>query len=163
VNRSTFAEHLVGLALGVVDKPRVEWGAVDLLYGKFKIEVKSSAYWQSWFQKKPSAILFSVRKAIFCNSVTGAYKGEATRSAAIYVFCVHAEKDKSKADVLDVATWDGYVVSTEVLNQQFGMAKSLSLAAVERIALRCKFEGLKVTVDEGLEQLARKQCKGIRI
>jgi hypothetical protein len=29
-NRSIFAEFIVGNALGVVDKPRVEWDSVDL-------------------------------------------------------------------------------------------------------------------------------------
>jgi hypothetical protein len=40
-NRSVFAEYLVGLALGVVDRPRVEWDSVDLRYGDHKIEVKA--------------------------------------------------------------------------------------------------------------------------
>jgi hypothetical protein len=146
-NRSIFAEFMVGVALGVVEKPRVEWDAVDLRYGGFKIEVKSSAYCQSWFQKKPSAILFSIRKAVFWNPETGAYEGEATRSADAYVFCVHAERDKAKANVLDVSTWDFYVVATETLNPEFGAAKSLSLASVRRIGQRCTFGGLQAAVD----------------
>ena len=32
-NRSLVAEFMVGVALGVVDQPRVEWDAVDLRYG----------------------------------------------------------------------------------------------------------------------------------
>jgi hypothetical protein len=150
-NRSVLAEYIVGVALGVVTQPRVEWDAVDLRYGNFKIEVKSSAYCQSWFQKKPSTILFSIRKAVFWNPATGAYEGEATRSADVYVFCVHAEKDKSKANVLDVSTWDFYVAPTERLNREFGAAESLSLAAVGRAAVRCKFERLKAVVDGVLE------------
>lgn len=75
-------------------------------FGSVKIEVKSSAYCQSWCQKKPSTILFSVRKAMFLNLETGAYEGEATRSADVDVFCLHAEKDKAKADALDVSTWE---------------------------------------------------------
>jgi hypothetical protein len=46
-NRSIFAEFLVGTALGVVDKPRVEWDAVDLRYSDSKIEVKAAGYVQS--------------------------------------------------------------------------------------------------------------------
>ena len=92
-NRSVFAEFLVGVALGVVDSPRIEWDSVDLRYGKFKIEVKASAYCQSWFQRKPSTITFSIRKAIFWNSATGVFEGESTRSAD--VFCVHAARDKA--------------------------------------------------------------------
>ena len=51
-NRSVLVEYFVGVALGVVEKPRVEWDAVDLRYRGFSIEVKSSAYCQSWPQKK---------------------------------------------------------------------------------------------------------------
>ena len=29
-NRSIFAEYIVGVALGIVDNPRVEWDSVDL-------------------------------------------------------------------------------------------------------------------------------------
>jgi hypothetical protein len=150
-NRSIFAEYIIGVALGVLDKPRVEWDAVDLRYGGFKIEVKSSAYCQSWFQKKPSTIRFSIRKAVFWNLETGTYEGEATRSADIYVFCVHAEKDKSKISVLDVLTWEFYVVPAEILNREFARGKSLSLAAVRRVAVRCRWDGLKAAVDGVLE------------
>src|ERR1035437_2209122 len=62
-NRSIFAEFMVGVALGVVEKPRVRWDAVDLRYAGFKIEVKSAAYIQSWPQKKLSAIRFEIGKA----------------------------------------------------------------------------------------------------
>jgi hypothetical protein len=149
-NRSIFAEFIVGVALGVVERPRVEWDAVDLQYGGFKIEVKSSAYCQSWFQSKPSTIQFGIRKAIFWNLETGRYEGEAVRSADVYVFCLHGEKDKSKANVLDVTSWDFYVVLTEVLNRNLLVAKSISLAALKRLAAPCTFVGLKAAVDQAL-------------
>ncbi len=147
-NRSIFAEYLVGVALGVVDSPRVEWDSVDLRYGGIKIEVKSSAYCQSWFQKKPSTIQFSIRKALFWNPQTGAYEGESTRSAEVYVFCLHTGQDKAKADVLDVTAWEFYVVPTTVLNRECGAAKSISLAALRRMAVPCKWGGLKEAIDE---------------
>ncbi|MCZ2153399.1 MAG: hypothetical protein LC114_05790 [Bryobacterales bacterium] len=147
-NRSIFAEYIVGVALGVVDKPRVEWDAADLCYEGFKIEVKSSADCQSWHQEKPSTIQFSIRKAVFWNPATGRYEGEPTRCADVYVFCHYPERDKTKTNVLDVPAWDFYVVSTATLNQDFGEAKSLSLAVVKRVAVLCKFEGLKATVDQ---------------
>ena len=48
--------------------------------------------------------------------------------------------------MLDVPAWDFYMVSTATLNREFGEAKSLSLAAVRRIGVRCKFDGLKAAV-----------------
>jgi hypothetical protein len=153
-NRSIFAEYIVGVALGVVDKPRVEWDSVDLGYRDFKIEVKSSAYCQSWRQKKPSTIRFSIGKAVFWNQETGRYEGQATRSAGIYVFCLYPERDKSKTNVLDVSAWEFYVVPTEILNREFAAAKSISLTAVKRLVLPCKFVGLRAAVDHAFENQA---------
>ena len=73
-----------------------------------------------------------------------------TRCADVYVFCHYPERDKAKANALDVPAWDFYVASTATLNQHFGEAKSLSLAAVRRVGIRCKFDGLKAAVDEQL-------------
>jgi hypothetical protein len=151
-NRSIFAEYLVGVALGVVDKPRVEWDAADLCYRGYKIEVKSSAECQSWYQDRPSTIRFSIAKAFEWNPATGKYASQRTHSAHIYVFCHYPEREKAKANVLNVPAWDFYVTSTEALNREFGEAKSVSLAAVRRVGQPCNFSGLKKTVD-GLRSL----------
>jgi hypothetical protein len=52
--RSAFAEFLVGHALGVLDRPRVSWDAVDLRYGEHKIEVKAAGLVQTWPSKPHS-------------------------------------------------------------------------------------------------------------
>ena len=57
--RPMFAEYLVGHALGVLDRPRVEWIAYDFLNGK-KIELKSSGYLQSEPQKETFSKLGSI-------------------------------------------------------------------------------------------------------
>jgi hypothetical protein len=145
-NRSIFAEFIVGVALGVVDKPRVEWEPFDFQYGNFRIEVKSAAYVQNWKHKKLSTIRFDIGKALFWNRAKGEYEGKPTRCADLYVFCHYTERDKAKANVLHVPAWDFYVVSTAILNREFGEAKSLSLEAVKRVAAPCKWEGLKMAV-----------------
>jgi hypothetical protein len=149
-NRSIFAEFLVGAALGVLDKPRVEWDAVDLRYGKWAIEVKSSAYCQSWAQSKPSAIQFSIRKAVFWNAQTGKYEGEPARSADLYVFCLHTEQEKSRANVLNVSSWVFYVLATDTLNRECPEVKSMSLKAVSRLANPCTWSELREAVDRVL-------------
>ncbi len=149
-NRSVLAEFIVGVALGVVDKPRVEWDAADLRYRGFKIEVKAAAYVQSWHQDKPSAIRFSIRKAKLWNPATGKYEGQPIRCADLYVFCLYPERDNAKANVLDIPAWDFYVVSTAVLNRKFDKRKSLPLVEVRQLARRCKVEELKAVVDDAL-------------
>lgn len=59
-NRAVFAEFLVGHALDCLQVPRIEWDAVDLRYNGFRIEVKSAAAVQSWFQRRPSRVAFGI-------------------------------------------------------------------------------------------------------
>ena len=148
--RSVFAEFMVGKALGCLDQPRAEWDSVDLHYGEFGIEVKASAACQRWFHSKPSPILFSIRKAKFWNEATGKYEGEPTRSAHCYIFCCHPETDRAKANVLEVQSWDFYVIPVQTLNSALGHQKSVSLATVKKHAKHCKFDSLKAAVDEVL-------------
>ena len=140
------------MALGVVDEPRVEWDAVDLRYDGFKIEVKSSAYCQSWFQRKPSTVQFSIRKAVFWNSETGAYEGEATRSADVYgspIFTRHKiRQTPTRARSCGLGLFCGS--DRHAATRELGTAKSISLAAVKRLAVPCKFDGLKAAVDRFL-------------
>jgi hypothetical protein len=130
-----------------VDAPRIEWESVDLHYRGFKVEVKSAAECQSWHQANASPILFSIRKATEWNRETGKFQGQRTRCADVYVVCHYPERDKTKANVLDVLAWDVYVGATEDLNRRFGDAKSIRLAALKKIAAVCKFHQLRVTVD----------------
>lgn len=154
-NRSIFAEYVVGMALGVIDTPRIEWDSVDLRYGPFKIEVKSSADTQSWPQGRPSRNVFSVRKAVEWDSATAKYIGCPTRCADVYVFCHYPERDRLKVDVLNVPGWDFYVVPVEALNTRCGDAKSVSLSVVKKSSMRCKFDQLRAVVDRVLEQAPR--------
>jgi hypothetical protein len=100
-NRSIFAEFLVGKALGIVTKPRVEWDCVDFIYCGKKIEVKSSAYLQSWNQEYPnqnkfSTIKYDIEKRKYVD-IASVYvpdnDGKPVRFADCYVFCLYSEKD----------------------------------------------------------------------
>ena len=147
-NRSIFAEFIVGVALGVLDTPRVEWDAVDLRFRGYSVEVKAAAYLQSWTQKKLSAIRYDFRKkrpdiAAEMSESTG----EATRRADVYVFCHYAETEKARANVLDLPTWDFYVVSKATLTREFDHKQSLSLLDVKRVGTACKFDCLRAEVE----------------
>lgn len=146
-NRSVFAEFIVGTALGVVGRPRIEWDATDLRYKGMRIEVESSAYLQSWPQKKLSTIQFDISKALSWDSETGASSNAGTRNTDLHVFCLYLERDKTKAKVLNVLKWNFYVVATKKLTTDLRGAKSISLADVKRAGIRCKFDSLKAAVD----------------
>jgi len=131
-NRSVFAEFLVGSALGVLDKPRIEWDAVDLHYNEKTIEVKCSAYIQSWDQKAYSTILFDIGKKIAWHADSNTYEKEPTRSADCYVFCLFKELVKDKANILDTNSWEFYVVSTKRINEGLKDQKSIGAEKAER-------------------------------
>ncbi len=153
-DRAVFAEFVVCTALGVTDAPRVEWDAVDLRYGDKTIEVKSSAYVQSWHQVQdpPSQISFDLKERLSWDAATNTYRVEPSRAADCYVFCIYTEKDRSRANVLDVNRWEFYVVSTEQINRQLGSQKTAALSTIERLAKPVGYAQLKRSVDLALRE-----------
>ena len=100
--RGVFAEFLVGTALGVVGGIRSAWDSFDLLYEGAGIEVKSSAYVQSWPQDRPSGISWGIEERFPFDEDTNAWGEERKRSAECYVFCLYAGTERDAAEVLDV-------------------------------------------------------------
>src|SRR5215216_6412788 len=132
-DRALFAEFVVGKALGVTDAPRVEWDEVDLRYRDKAIEVKSTAYVQSWHKEQdpPSQISFDLKERLSWDAATNTYQVEPRRAADCYVFCVYTETERSRANVLDVDRWEFYVVPTEKINRQLGRQKTAALSTIE--------------------------------
>lgn len=133
--RAVFAEYVVGMALGATLAPRVEWDAVDLRYGDKTIEVKSAAYVQSWHKEQdpPSQISFDLKERLSWEAATNTYRVEPSRAADCYVFCVYSEKNRSRANVLDVDRWVFYVVPTEQINRQLGSQQRAALSTIEQL------------------------------
>ena len=56
------------------------------------------------------------------------------------MFCLFASKDASTADPLDLAQWEFYVLSTNVLNEQVPNQKQIGLGTLLRLgAQRASF------------------------
>ncbi len=153
-NRGVFAEFLVAHALGLTDAPRVEWDGVDLRYHDVPIEVKSSAYVQSWAKNPTPIIKFDIAAKKSWHSATNESDSEARRSARVYVFCVLTEDDEVRArrSILDTSYWDFYVVDTRRLDRDYLSQKSMRLSVVRRMATVTKFGELKSRVDEIIRQ-----------
>jgi hypothetical protein len=61
--RGMVAEFIVALALEIdIRIPRDAWSKFDLSYRDHGIEVKSSSYYQRWYQKSISKISFNIPK-----------------------------------------------------------------------------------------------------
>lgn len=146
-NRSVFAEFLVAVALNLTHQPRIEWDAVDLRYSDKKIEVKSSAYVQSWQQRKLSLIKFDIAKKRGWNSEKNVIAEEESRSADCYIFCVYEEQDIQNVNVLNLDKWSFIVVATEKLNKAFGNQKSVSLNRLNQFGQFIKYSDLKRAID----------------
>jgi len=149
VNRSTLAEFLVASALGLIDAPRIEWDAVDLHYQGHSIEVKASAYLQSWPQAAPSVIRYDIAKKRGWDPHTSTYAPQPIRSADCYVFCLFPATDLDSAyqRILDADVWEFYVLPTKQLELEFGDQKSVGLKAIQKVAPMVRYRSLKRQID----------------
>jgi hypothetical protein len=128
--RGVFAEYIVAHTLGITDRPRIDWNAFDLSYRGKRIEVKASAYLQSWPQKTRSRIGFDIRPKISWDAETGKSLLTAARSADCFVFCLYQETElsgRTPMAVLDMQRWCFYVASVLELEEKFGNHRHASL------------------------------------
>jgi hypothetical protein len=126
--RGVFAEFIIASALGLVDNVRSEWNPYDLKTQNGKrIEVKSAAYLQSWFQKKLSKISFNISPSRKWNSNTGELENIYERQADIYVFCLLNHQDQKTVNPMNLNQWRFFVISVDILNQHCSDQKSISL------------------------------------
>jgi len=123
---------------------RVEWGDADVLWGDVAIEVKSSAYLQSWAQRVPSRIQFTGLRARRWNPRRG-YEVNSGFKADVYVFAVQVARDHGAYDPLDVSDWRFYVLARSVLEEL--NQSSMTLTTVERHTSAVPFGQLRAAVE----------------
>jgi len=135
--RGVLAEFIVAKMLGIELAARHEWDDFDLnTPDGTKIEVKSSAYIQSWHQKKPSAPKFDIAKRkYYTDPATGEYNKYDTprRTADLYIFALMKGMINQTSDPLDLKHWEFYQVPREVIDQKFGDRKSVGLKELKKI------------------------------
>ena len=142
--KGIFAEWMVGNLLGLPMETtrRVSWADSDLVLPSGKrVEVKSSAVWQSWklinadgspkpvqatTTLDPRRIRFSGLQAR--TSSTLATAGEQRRfKSDFYVFCMQTQTDPSSWDAWNLSHWEFFLFSKEQLVAA-GVGQSISLA-----------------------------------
>lgn len=135
VTRGRLAEFIVAKALGIsTDGVRDEWQAFDLLTNEgLKIEVKSAAYVQSWFQKALSRITFKVKKSLAWDRDSNLQSKESKRQADAYIFAVLAHKDKLTVNPLNLDQWEFWVLSTKALNERKRSQHSITIRSLEKL------------------------------
>ncbi|AEF86086.1 conserved hypothetical protein [Treponema primitia ZAS-2] len=141
--RGRFAEFIIATAMGIdLSEVRSEWSEYDLeTEDGIKIEVKSSAYLQTWDQFDYSKIIFSIKKRgdwkIKLN------KNEFNRPSDIYVFCLLKHKEKKTVNPLNMDQWVFYVLSTNKIDTIFKNNSSISLKSLEKLTEGIKYNEIK--------------------
>lgn len=148
--RGVLAEFIVAKSLNIEDTVRSGWDAYDLLLPNgIKIEVKSAAYVQSWFQKNLSKISFGIGKTRKWTEKTNHLESESRRQADIYVFCLLNHKIQETIDPLNTNQWEFYVLPAYVLNDSANNQKQISLSSLKKLKpLHVKYEDLSSCIDK---------------
>jgi len=126
--RGKLAEFIVAMALGITEGISGSWDKYDLLSKEgIRVEVKTSAYLQSWSQQNLSKIRFGIQPTYGWDSITNEYDIEQKRQSDVYVFCVLKHIDQVTLNPLDLSQWEFYVLSTAALNKAVPAQKTISL------------------------------------
>ena len=146
--RGVLAEYLVATALGAAIGTRTEWDTVDIRTPeKWRVEVKSAAYLQSWAQPRLSEISFSIAPASGWDAQTGTTSADVLRRSDVYVFCLLHHQDKQTLNPLYLDQWNFHVLPTRVLDERCPTQKSIRLSSLERLnPLKTDFTGLPKAV-----------------
>ena len=147
--RGCLAEFIVATALGIADSVRNEWAPYDLESADgIKVEVKSSAYIQSWYQEKHSTITFGIHPAQAWDPETNLLNEESVRHADVYVFCLLAHKDQATINPLNLDQWRFYVLSRRVLDEKLGNQKTIRLNSLLKLKPReTEYDGIRAAVE----------------
>lgn len=148
--RGRFAEFIVATATNI-DKTKVrdEWAAYDLeTPDGIKLEIKSAAYVQSWFQRTLSKISFSTKAASYWDSLTNKQSSEKKRFADIYVFCLLNHENKLTVDPLNMNHWEFYVMATKELNEYTRSQHSITLKSLQRLTNCVSYDQLHEAIKE---------------
>lgn len=116
--RGVLAEFLVARALGDPSPIREAWGNWDVTSASgIKVEVKSSAYLQSWSQRRHSAIVFTGLTGRAWSAQTNEMAEERTLRADVYVFAINKCRSPQQYDPLRTTDWEFRVMTAAQLRE----------------------------------------------
>lgn len=146
--RGRLAEFIVSKAVEAISDRRVEWDIYDVRTpDDITIEVKTSAYLQTWKQTQFSTISFDIAPKKEWTAGVNKYSEKAKRPAKVYVFCLFASKDGLLANPMDLNQWEFYVLSTKVLDHHMPHQKTITLKSLLKLgAQKTCFDELNNTI-----------------
>ena len=138
--KGIYAEWLVHKLLGVRTNRRISWANSDVITPSgVRIEVKSSAHWQSWkftneqgeFEIKKKYAVAPANKIRFSGFITrdstdSNQSDTPTLKSDLYIFAFQKEEEIEKWNAFDLNQWEFFLVTAdELLSHGW---KSISLA-----------------------------------
>ena len=170
-------EFLVAMALGKETSDNNNgWTLWDIDYKGYRIEVKTTAYYQPWRENKDYIEQrwgkdasfgdnnidhnYSTKRTFGITKTRDPKDNEFKRMNDIYVFVLNKGKTKEEANPLKLENWEFYVIATKVINDKCGNNKTISLSKVKKLMMEnyslesgITFEELKTRVDQRIEEL----------
>lgn len=146
ITRGILAEYIVSNALGIdTSGMRQSWEPFDISFNEKKIEIKSSAYIQSWHKDgQLSAPIFGIAPTY---SYDNREVVKRSRKAALYIFCLLDCLNRNEIDPIKLEQWRFFVLPTTVLDERCGEQKSLTLNALKALnPTETTYETLKSVV-----------------
>lgn len=145
--RGSIAEFIIMQALDV-RQDRHSWGAYDLDYHGYRIEVKSTSLFTSKHGKDVrqyvgnQRLVFSIEPHHVHTS--GGDWTSRKRNSDLYIFALLSSPDANNLDA-----WEFYVVSTDTLDRLYPEQKTLSLSSLQKPdVLHSCFIGLRDCVNK---------------
>jgi hypothetical protein len=150
VTRGRLAEFIVATGVGIdVSGVRGDWDAFDLITpASVKVEVKSAARVQSWFQAKLSDVVFRTPRTRAWDPSTGRSAAECRRHADVYVFALLDHPHKPTIDPLNLRQWSFFVVPTRVLDERKRSQHSIGLRSLQALSPPVQYSELAASVAE---------------
>jgi hypothetical protein len=96
------------------------------------IEVKCSAFLQSWPQRMLSKLTFARLRARSWDPITNERSVDAQVRAEVFVFAVQCQREPDQYDMLDLAHWEFWVIAGSTIRAH--PAKSVGIEWVRRHA-----------------------------
>jgi hypothetical protein len=129
--RGILAEFLVARVVGDKRDLRIGWDNFDAQAPDgTTIEVKCSAFLQSWALKRHSELRFGRLSAREFDATRNEYSVDARVRADVFVFCVQTQREPAAYDMLDISHWEFWVVDASTI-RELGV-KSIGIGWVRR-------------------------------
>jgi hypothetical protein len=153
-NRGRLAEFIVASALGKHNKVKEEWLPYDLITDSgIKLEIKSSAYLQSWHQNKLSRIIIDISPKRSWDPSTNKLSSTLKRNSDVYIFCLQNHKNIESLDIFNISQWHFYILSTSILNDKLPNQKSISLISLQKLKpIFSTYNALKASIEKCLNK-----------